>query len=202
MSLAKKCSTGFVTGALVLGVLGMVPVHANTPVYEENTERTLATSSKLHEVTNDSGYNYRHEYSITPTYADTLPGHEVWKIISKQFSNVFPISGMVDNPKPGQEVTLLGNNPIRILEVGDRHMKILSLEGHRLGPDNIVTLGISADGRTLVAEAHGPHDPGFPDSLIAWPTWNAFSNSIVHAVYESEPVGVIPSDIDAQHQTL
>lgn len=199
MSLAKKCSTGFVTGTLALGALGIAPAHANNPVHEESAERTLATNSTLHEVANDSGYNYRHEYSITPTYADTLPGHEIWKIVTKQFSNVFPIPGMVDNPQPGQEVILLGNNPIRILEVGDRHIKILSLESHRLGPDNIVTLGVSADGRTLVAEAHRPHDPGFPDSFIAWPTWNAFSNNIVHAVYESEPGGVIPSDIDAQH---
>lgn len=172
----------FPMSAVSSPALAVAPQKAVSPVYEGG----YVTEGQ-------EPYEYKYTYSIVPTYADVLSGNEIWERLADQFSEVFPISGMVDNPEPGQEVTLFGDNPVRILEVGERHIKILSLEGHVLGSDNTVVLGITADGRELHAEAYGPKHPGLLEGLIARPTWNSMANRIVHAIYDSEPVGVIPS---------
>ena len=159
----------------------------------------LSTTTLPAQMTPAGEYGYDYKFQILPHHGSKGPlrGHEIWKIIMDDFENVFSLGGMVNNPQVGQELTLTspnGGSPVKVLEVGDRHLKLLSLPGHFEGADNTIIFAINDEGSELHVQADGPKAAQFPANIVPYPLWGNFANRIVHKIYPNEPSGVIPSN--------
>ncbi|HLS32935.1 MAG TPA: hypothetical protein VK039_05040 [Brevibacterium sp.] len=86
------------------------------------------------------------------------------------FSSVFPIPGMPDNPQVGDQFDLMFN-PVEVVDVGERSLTLESLPGHIEGEGNLITFTVSEDGTSFDVEARGPEATWFPNILpdIFWP---------------------------------
>ncbi|WP_421084692.1 hypothetical protein [Rothia nasimurium] len=160
---------------------------------------SLSTTTPPLQTTPAGEYGYDYKFQILPHHGSKAPlrGHEIWKIIMDDFENVFPLGGMVNNPQVGQELTLTspnGGSPVKVLEVGDRHLKLLSLPGHFEGADNTIIFAINDEGSELHVQADGPKAAQFPENLVPYPLWGNFANRIIQKIYPNEPGGVIPSN--------
>lgn len=100
-------------------------------------------------------YGYSQSYSIQfSNYLYYNTGEKVWNAVKPVLRSVFPLSGMVNNPKVGQKLILFGNNPVRVTEVGSRHFALVSLPGHQEGSGNYINF--TFDAYKLHVRASGP----------------------------------------------
>jgi len=121
------------------------------------------------DVSGDYDYDKHYDFDLGdggPTYS----GEMLWRIALADFSGVFPIPGMPNNPQVGDQFDLMFN-PVEVVDVGARSLTLESLPGHIEGEGNLITFTISEDGTSLDVEARGPDDTWFPNVLpdIFWP---------------------------------
>lgn len=141
-------------------------------------------------------YGYSHSYNIQHHMAALFwpykRGEDVWKVVRPGLRKLFPLSGMVNNPKVGQRLVLFGNNPVTVVTVGSRHFTLKSLPGHQEGAGNYISFTFTST--KLLVNAWGPStnksDPILPTTL-----WFAFSQKVLNylAPGAGYGIGVDPS---------
>ena len=135
-----------------------------------------------------AGYGYNLSYRLYPsTPWKWSSGNRVFSFIKPKLKSLFPIGGMVNNPRVGQKLILTGKNPVRVTEVGSRHFKLYSLPGHLEGAGNTIVFTISANGQSLNFRTWGPKPAKFPGNIVPYVVWPKFGNSIKYALY---PTGI------------
>lgn len=121
------------------------------------------------EASGDYDYDKHYDFDLGdegPTYS----GEMLWRLALSDFSSVFPIPGMPNNPQVGDQFDL-AFNPVEVVDVGERSLTLESLPGHIEGEGNLIVFTISEDGTSLDVEARGPDGTWFPNFLpdIFWP---------------------------------
>ncbi len=126
-------------------------------------------------------YNYSHSYNIqhwmAASYWPHKRGEDVWKIVKPALRGLFPISGMVNNPRVGQRLILQGNNPVSVVTVGSRHFTLKSLPGHQEGAGNYISFTFTAN--KLLVNAWGP-TANKSKAILPFVLWLTFSQKVMH----------------------
>lgn len=138
-------------------------------------------------------YGYEYSYSLKASGIgasdSNLTGNEIFNKVNPNLSWLFPIDGMVDNPQVHQKINLgfmivgYDKGPVEVIEVGERHFSLRSLEGHLEGPGNIITFTFSAEGEQLTIRADGPNTAPPGTELLPKLFWKTFSDNISHHIH-------------------
>lgn len=126
-------------------------------------------------------YNYSHSYNIqywmVANYWPYKRGEDVWKVVSPALRGLFPLSGMVNNPKVGQRLVLFGNNPVTVVTVRSRHFTLKSLPGHQEGAGNYISFTFTST--QLLVNAWGP-STNKEKTVLPFALWLKFSQRIMN----------------------
>lgn len=122
-------------------------------------------------------YDYDREYDLdVGPNGPQFSGEQLWDLALEDFSSVFPIPGMIDNPQVGDQIDLMGS-PVEVTAIDGRSLSLVSLPGHIEGAGNTIVFTISEDGTSFDVEARGPQGTLLPNILpdIFWPM---FANNL------------------------
>lgn len=195
--LSRMSATALVSTALALTPLcapAVASENQSTKVQQVESRiegLTLATPAEIESAFTPgeiakpaAGYGYDltyRLYPISPWKWDS--GNKVFDFIKPALKGLFPIGGMVNNPKVGQKLILTGNNPVKVTSVGSRHFSLYSLPGHLEGAGNTITFTISANGQYLNVRASGPKAAKFPGNIVPSIVWPRFAGAIKQKLY-------------------
>ncbi|UOQ89205.1 PA14 domain-containing protein [Agromyces endophyticus] len=120
------------------------------------------------------GYNYSKSYTVQfgdrHTYSSS---RAAFKHFKSNLSSIFPLSGLPNNPKPGQKISLgvmgVFSNPAKVVAVGPTSLSLASLPGHAEGAGNVITFSLSDGGSKLNVDAVGPNGGWNPIPDLLWP---------------------------------
>ena len=108
--------------------------------------------------------------------------NSVFNLLKPRLSDVFPLTGMEDNPKVGDKLELEGSNPVVVTKVTNHSFSLRSLPGHIEGANNVITFSISDNGTYLDVTADGPRAAPFPASLVPHAVWPLFAYKVATAI--------------------
>lgn len=138
-----------------------------------------------------AGYGYDYSFSLKGTggaswKAQSKSGTAMFAWVKPRLARLFPLGGMVNNPKVNQKLNLYAfgtsrKNPVRVEAVGSRSFKLKSLPGHLEGANNYITFSFT--GTTLRVMATGPKAVSFPKDWVPYPLWSTFANTIRSSLY-------------------